>query len=52
MFGTKFQTEVPSFLESQVEGSLYAKTELNPFSLFDRTPTCDERMDEQTDKGL
>ena len=32
----------------QVEGSLHAKNQLNPFSHFSRTRTCDGQTDTQT----
>jgi len=34
-----------------VEGSSHAKTQLDSFIRFDRTPTCDGQTDRQTDAG-
>jgi len=61
-FRTKFQREVPLLLEitefpfntvyiGPVEKSSHAKTQLDSFIRFSRTPTCDGQTDRQTDTG-
>ena len=53
--GTKFQQEVPLFLEVPefpfytVYDSPRIASELDLFSRFDKTPACDGRTDRQTD---
>jgi len=62
-FRAKFQREVPLFLEiglteflfntmylnvGRVEGSSHAENQLDSFSRFDRTPTCEGQTDMQT----
>ena len=51
-FRTKFQRGVPYpiFADTRIplqhnEGSLYVKNDIDPFSYFDRNPTCDRQTD-------
>jgi len=60
-FWTKFQKEVPLFLkipefptntvQDKWKKTFHAKNQLDSFSHFDRTPTCDRHRHGQTHTG-